>query len=295
MTCRWDREAQAHLRREHRPDCGVVDCSGCLPCRHDDDGNPVRHCRVRNRCTSHLGWGEYACPKCLGKIRDNLTAIVDTLALMPDEAEERGVNSEPANLAGPHADYVTAQWRLVNASRAGESVEELDMRDPYTCLTLHERTIREEIGHDDITLVSADVASAASYLAWVLTDLARREDLAPLVSSLLGDTATLVSHVEGALRDSRAPERGIPCPECVVNLGRRKEALQAAGTPEDEWPKLHAPRLVRHYGHWCTRERCDELHYLDTAGDVWRCPIDRSHEWSHKDYEQRLVDRRRAG
>lgn len=276
MSCRWDRETKAHLRREHASDCTTNGCPGCLPCRHDDDGNPTRHCRVRNRCTTHLCWGEYACPTCLGKIRDNLTAMVDTLALMPNEAAEQGVNSEPANLAGPHADYVTAQWRLVNASRAGESVEELDMRDPYTCLTLHERTIREELGHDDITLVSPTIVGSATYLDWALTDLARNEEAAPMLTSLLHDTAALRDHVEAALRDSRAPERGIPCPDCVGD-------------------ERGAPRLVRHYGHWCTREACDQLHYLDTSGDVWRCPVDSDHEWTHKDYEARLIQRRKAG
>ena len=146
--CRYERDTKTHLLREHQPECVNPACKGCKKCEHDQ-GNPVRHCRVRLRCTSHLGWTEYACPECVGKVRTNLSALVDTLALMPAEAEEQGVNSEAANLAGPHADYVSATWRLINADKAGEKVEELDMSDPYTCLTLHERTIREDLGHDD--------------------------------------------------------------------------------------------------------------------------------------------------
>jgi hypothetical protein len=263
-TCRYDRTIGAHLTREHTPECVAVGCQGCRPCTHDE-GNPVRHCRVRLRCTSHLGWTEHACPVCLGKIRANLTQITALLALMPAEAVEQGVNSEAANLAGPHADYVTAQWRLINADRAGESVDELDLRDPFTCLTMHERTIREELGHDDTTLVSPTVTASAGYLSWVLTDLARAEDHADTLGSLLGDTARLVMHLEGARKDHRTPQRGAPCPECV-------------GTG-------NAPqRLVRHHGHWCTADGCTRLHYLDDSGDTWRCPSNPAHEWSHEDY-----------
>lgn len=272
MTCRYDREADQHLTREHLAECANNACRGCRPCAHDDAGNPVRHCRTRRRCTSHLAWGEYACPTCLGKIRGNLNAILEALAIMPAEAVEQGLNSEPANLAGPHADYVTAQWRLVNADRNGEEVEELDMRDPYTCLTLHERTIREDLGHDEHTLVSPDVASTARYLDWVLTDLARDERQADAITPLLADTKALRNHVEAALRDSRAPERGIPCPACV-------EA------------ERDAPRLVRRYGHWCWSSECQQLHYLDETGDEWRCP-NCGERWTHADYELRLVARK---
>lgn len=293
-NCRWDREAKQHLRREHRPDCAVVACQGCLPCCHDDDGNPVRHCRVRTRCTSHLRWGMYACEGCLSKIRGNLTAVLDALALMPDEAAEQGIDSEPANLAGPHADWVTAQWRLVNAARAGQVVEELDMRDPYTCLTMHERYIREHLGHDEHTLVSPTVSGAATYLDWALTDLARDEEGVGLLGSLLGDTSVLRSHVEAALRDSRAPERGVPCPECVTAQAKARENLEARGVPREEWPQKSAPRLQRSYGHWCLSPDCRLEHYLDDSGDWWKCPAEPTHKWRNEDYQARLVERRKA-
>lgn len=276
MTCRWDRDAKKHLTREHLTECVTVACKGCRPCTHDEDGNPARHCRARNRCTSHLGWDDHTCPECVGKIRGYLNRVVDLLALMPREATQRGVDSEPANLAGPHADYVTASWRLINADRAGESVDELDMRDPYTCLTMHERMIREDLGHDETTLVSPTISEAVSYLGWVLTDLARDEEQVETLAALLGDAAVLVGHLETALRDSRTPERGIPCPECTS---------EEAGV---------GPRLVRHHGHWCTKDDCRQVHYLDDSGDVWRCPKDFEHEWTHADYEARLVERRRT-
>lgn len=273
-SCRYDRESKKHLTREHLTECVDPECKGCRPCTHEE-GSPVRHCRTRLRCTSHLGWTDQTCPECLGKIRGNLTGLVETLALMPEEAEEQGVNSEAANLAGPHADYVRAQWRLINADRAGEKVEELDMTDPYTCLTLHERTIREDLGHDETLLVSDSVAGSAGYLSWVLTDLARAEEHIETLSALMADSGRLLAHAEAARSNSRTPERGIPCPECVD-------------------AEKDAPRLVRHYGHWCVKQGCDRLHYLDDSGDVWRCPREPDHEWSHVDYEARLTERKSA-
>lgn len=290
-TCRYDRDSKTHLTRAHLPACASTSCKGCLPCTHEE-GNPVRHCRTKLRCTSHLGWTEHTCPECLGKIRGNLTAVIQSLALMPAEAEHLGINSEPANLAGPHADYVTAQWRLINADRAGQSVEELDMADPYTCLTMHERCIREELGHDEETLVSATLAATTGYLAWVLTDLARTEDGTPLLTALLGDTSRLKAHLESALSNGRTPERGAPCPVCVDEMRDREADLIERKVPKDDWPKLRAERLNRIHGHWCTKAGCDRLHYLDDSGDVWRCPVDPEHEWTQAAYTNYVEDRR---
>lgn len=252
MTCRYDRHEKVHL----------IDGE---PCTHDEYGNPVRHCRVRTRCAAHLRWDEYACPECVGKTRANLETMTDLMALMPDEALHRGIESEPANLAGPHADYVTTQWRLVNASRAGETVEEWDDRDPYTCLTMHERTIREDLGHDDTLLVSPNLTDASGYLMWVLTDLARSEGGAIVLGALLADTARLRSHMEAALSDSRTPERGAPCPTCVSS-------------------ERGAPRLVRRYAEGQADDRFDR----------WQCPQDREHEWMHGEYLRWVEERNDA-
>lgn len=254
MTCRYDRPTKAHLTDDGER------------CTHDEHGNPVRHCRVRTRCTTHLGWDEHACPRCLGKIRQHLTRVVDLLALMPVEAIEQGrLDSEAAVLAGPHADYVTAQWALVNASRHGGEVDELDMRDPYTCLTLHERTIREDLGHDETTLVSPTVSQSASYLAWALSDLARHDDGATLLASLWSDCRRLVAHLDGAMRNGAQVDRGAPCPECV--------AAEAG---------VH--RLKREYA----PAAADDSH------DRWVCPSDRDHWWWHGDYVKWIEERRTA-
>lgn len=275
-TCRWDRESKKHLTREHQPECVDRACKGCQPCTHDDAGNTVRHCRTRLRCTSHLGWTEHTCPECVGKIRTNLTKMLNLLTLMPavtiEQAIGQGVDSEPANLAGPHADYVSAQWRLVNADRNGEAVEELDKADPYTCLTMHERSIREDLGHDAETLVSPTIAAACGYIAWVLTDLARSEEHVTSLRALMSDTSHLLTTVETAAALRKMPQRGAPCPICVEE-------------------GIAAERLNRVYGHWCEHSGCRQVHYLDESGDVWRCPINAAHEWTHEAYTKYVETR----
>ena len=266
MTCRWDRETKAHLLPSHRTDCTDTECRGCLPCAHDEYGNPVRHCRAWTRCRTHLDRDEHACEACIKHMRGLLTKTLDLLALMSVVAVESGrINSPAAIVAGPHADHVTASWRLINADRAGErEVEELDMADPYTCLTMHERMIREELGHDTTMLVSPTVAEVASYLSWALPDLARTKDGAALLTALRSDLGRLRANLELTAALRAVPTRGAPCPTCRES-GR-------------------VIRLERRYA-WATHDRLD----------TWQCPHDPAHAWGQHAYESEIVDRRHVG
>lgn len=266
MTCRYDRATKAHLLDEHQSDCAGVDCIGCLPCKWDQHGNPVRHCRATKRCRSHLGWNEHVCQRCIDQVRTNLARIGDVLALMPAVAVESGrIDSASLVVAGPHADYVTASWALINADRNGEQVEELDMRDPYTCLTMHERMIREDLGHDGTVLVSPTTAEAISYLSWVLPDLARTEEGAASIGALVASIGELKASLELVAALRRVPTRGAPCPTC-----------RESG---------HVERLERRYALWATHDRLD----------TWRCPRNPAHEWGQHAYESEIVDRRITG
>lgn len=266
MTCRWDRAAKAHLLDDHRADCSGDDCPGCLPCTYDDHGNPVRHCRATRRCRTHLGWGEYACERCIKRTREGLAKITDLLALMPAVAVESGrIDSASLVVAGPHADYVTASWALINADRNGEQVEDLDMRDPYACLTMYERMIREDLGHDGSVLVSPTISEAISYLSWVLPDLARTEDGAASIEMLAASIGELKASLELVASLRRVPTRGAPCPTC-----------RESG---------HVERLERRYATYATHDRLD----------TWRCPRNPAHEWGQHAYELEIVDRRRTG
>lgn len=263
--CRYDRESKQHLTREHRADCTTIACPGCLPCTHDR-GDPVRHCRTRLRCTSHLGWTEHTCPTCLGKVRNNLTRILYAMSLMPEEVEEAGRTDRTA-AAGyvPGATAHPGAWRarrLYNV-KTGGYVEDHDELDPWQMLGLRERMIREDLGHDH-RLVSNTLGETCGYIAWVLTDLARDEEQTPVIAELMSETARLADHLETVLRDSRKPERGAPCRSCP--------------TP--------APRLILKPGHWCEREGCEREHHADDTGDRWVCPVDRDHWWTAADYRR---------
>jgi len=83
-------------------------------------------------------------------------------------------------------------------------------------------------------------------------------------------------HLEAVLHNDTRPERGTPCPDC---------------TNDDDGL---GPRLRREYAHYCDQEDCTRINHEDNAADVWRCPKNRDHWWSHRDYEDRLEERRTA-
>jgi hypothetical protein len=51
-------------------------------------------------------------------------------------------------------------------------------------------------------------------------------------------------------------------------------------------------RLVREYPHWCDDEACEQVHVATDELDVWVCPRDREHWWIHRDYVNRLEERK---
>lgn len=267
MTCQRDDEG--YRLPEHQPDCRDRNCPGCIECTHDDAGNPVRHCGIRWRCTSHLADDEYACPRCLRMIRSNLTGILSALTAMPPEVEEAGLQSPALSYAGPSAHPDGFRVRMLHNDAHGLDTEDYDQLDPWAMLGVRERMIREDLGHDDRVLTSATLGETCAYLEWVLTDLARDEGQVLIVADLLSETSRLKSHLEAVLRDSKAPEKGAPCPRC-------------------EKP---APRLVKRWAHWCERENCEREHDTTGARDTWQCPRVDEHWWSEADYRMRVSDK----
>lgn len=252
-TCRWDREAGDYL----------VDGE---PCRVDDYGDPTKHCTARRTCSVHIGRDELTCPRCIGRTRADIRWIVNLAALMPTEALSRGVNSEPANLAGPAGDPLVNSWRRIDISRAtgapiGDGIEETA---PTEVLGTWQWMLSEDYDHelpDRITL-----ATAAAYLDRNLSRVANDpEQDWPLMAR---EIRRCRSHLEAALRNSSRPERGAPCPEC-------------------ESPR---PRLTRTYGHWCDDDACEQIHHADDTDDRWVCPRNRDHWWSEHDYRLRVAD-----
>lgn len=222
---------------------------------------PRTHCGFHHgkgrACVSHVdvATGEHTCPACVGKIRTDIRGVVEAYALMPEEAEHDGIESEAADIAGPHANLVRYKWALVN----GTAVEELDDLDPYTVLADLEHGIRELLDHAGERIVSDTVSESATYLEWVLTDLARDDEYLLLLEDLAGKVRRLRGYLESVLHDSRSPELGAPCPTCSDETGK-------------------GPRLAKRYVSW------DQT----GAQDHWVCPVNRDHTWSEADYRMRI-------
>ncbi len=258
LRCRWDRDQSAYL---------TADGEEC-------DQPKSAHCTARRSCGIHLGWGELTCARCVGRVRQDVRQIVDRAALMLPEAVVAGVNSEAANLAGPAADVEAWSWRKI-AAKQGRSwhvsqVEDDDDWHPYTVLGRWAQMLSEDYQHERPEQWT--IANAAAYLDRHLHTVAQDEgqDFALLAREL----RKCRQHLEAVMRDSQAPERGVPCPRCK---------------DEDD----HFARLEREYAHWCDDPDCCRVHVTDDSEDVWVCPRKPAeHRWSHRDYENRLEERR---
>lgn len=257
----------------HIPACTDRGCTGCTPCTHDDNGNPVRHCQHRDYCTTHLRPGEHACPRCVGKVRGNLDYILTSTAVLAAEAIVAGVDSEALNLSGPYANVVLARWHRVNTARTGGVLEETDWTHAGVALGEWESIVRELLGHDASLLVSDTLSATVSYLSWVLTDLARSEEHQDTLSALATAISELRNHIDAVLHDSRAPEKGAPCFTCAL-----KAPAAAADDP------VRVPRLFKQHSHWCTRDSCDKEHDTTGVRDRWVCEKDESHRFTEGEY-----------
>lgn len=256
-ACKWDAEAKDYLTDDG-------------PCRHDDYGDPTRHCTARRTCSQHVGWGELTCARCLGRVRQDIRAIVDLAALMPFEALTAGIQSEAAMLAGPAADVEAWSWRKIAAKQGGSwhlsLIEEDDDWHPETVLTRWQWMVAEDEKDDRVYTLT----EAAAYLDRKLGKVAQDEGQDfPL---LRREVRKCREHLEAVLHNGNRAERGAPCPACVEQ-----------GKPAD--------RLQRRYGHWCEDEGCERLHYLDDSADEWVCPRDRSHVWKHEAYANWIEER----
>lgn len=277
--CRWDAEAHDYLTPEGDP------------CRHDDYGDPTHHCTARRSCSVHIGPDDLTCPRCVYRTRRNIAVIVELAPLAhPVAIEAARIDTEAMNLAGPAADigswiarriYQVKQLdaaleaeRITEGAyvKARNAMEDDDQHHPYTVLTRWASMLAEDYGHDlprPLTTINA-----AAYLDRTLTRVA--QDPHQDWRDLAEETRACRTHLEATLSVKKRTERGAPCPECT--------------SPD----RGVGPRLVRHYGHWCPDPDCEQMHYDTDEADVWECPADWRHKWSHADYE-RWVEERNTG
>lgn len=289
MTCKWNADAGEYLTADGEP------------CRTDDYGDPTKHCTARRTCSVHIGADELTCPRCLARVRTNLRRIPTLAAFALPIAIASGVNSPAAHIAGPSAHPVRWTWRRVDARRAAaaehlttdawdelafatavERIEEDDDRHPAVVIRWA-AMIAEDYGHDVPERFT--VTSAADYLDRNLARIAQDDEQDfPLLGH---DLRKCRRHLEAVESLSTHKERGAPCPECVAD-------------------GVNAERLVREFGHWCADEACEKVNYdvrwdrdaqefvPDPSGDVWVCPRDRAHQWTHEDYSRWVEERKGA-
>jgi hypothetical protein len=260
VTCKWDSEAQDYLT----PDGDK--------CRHDEYGDPTKHCTARRTCSMHVGPEELTCARCVGRTRMDLRQIAQRSTELLDEAIEVGVNSEAANLAGPATDAEAWSWHKVSAKQGRiwhvSLVEDDDEHHPVTVTAVWCRMLAEDYGLDcpDLSNLAGNVAYLERLLGRVAQD---PEQDFPLMAR---EIRKCRAHLESVLRDSLSPERGAPCPTCA------KVGVFV--------------RLAREYSHWCTDEECTQpFHSTTDDFDVWICPRNKDHWWNPQGYADMLEER----
>ncbi len=278
-ACYRDRDNGVRYQRQrHRHDCADPNCRGCTPCPEPN------HCTARRNCTWHVDPNHQTCGRCITAVRRDLHWAADLAALTPTAAMGDGINSEAANLAGPAPHPGTEISRRVHTRRrlaklgpfaAAAGIDETgyqvipdeDEHHPYAVLGRWALMIAEDYGH---TLGDITVATAAAYLDRHLHRIAQDPDQDfPLLGRELRKCR---QHLEAVLHNDNRPDRGAPCPACA------------------EQGVKPAPRLRRHFGHWCDDQTCERIHHGDDTDDVWRCPRDKAHEWTEHDYRLRVAN-----
>lgn len=278
-------------RNEHRLDCRDGDCRGCKVCQEPT------HCTAKQNCSWHLPVGQLTCGRCLAAVRRNLKRIDILAALVPVVAIADGPNSETANLAGPSPDprawsahriaqnAQLAEWAAVGRitdeqwEHACEAMPEDDEFHPYAVTTRWQMMLSEDYKHPLPARLS--ITGAIDYLDRNLFLIAHDpEQDFPLLAR---EIRKCRQHLEAAMLLVARPEKGAPCPACHENI-------QASDEVAAEGKKPKAPRLRREYAHWCDDETCTKLHDDTDKDDLWRCPKDRDHTWSEKDYRLRVKD-----
>jgi hypothetical protein len=272
-TCRWDQEAKEYL---------TPDGETCETAKRE-------HCTARKTCSQHLAWGELTCARCRLRTRNDLRQIVERAALMLPEAMASGVESEAAMLAGPAADYrvfsarrnIDKRWimdhiperQMVRAMK--NLLEDDDELHPYSVTTRWAMMLAEDYGLELPAVLT--VSNACQFLERLLSRVSNDEEQDYRLMAV--ELRRCRTNLEAAMRDSQTPERGVPCPTCV-DSGKVDPARV---------------RLVREYPHWCDLADCHQFHIPTNEADLWVCPRDRAHWWSHADYTNRLEERKVAG
>lgn len=295
-TCRYDDEC-GWVGAEHLRDCVDRECAGCKPCGKD-------HCGLSG-CAQHVEHdaGIWTCPRCIGRARGDLAAIVDLYALVPtaadkrgnelgpllEEAADAGLESEAFNLVGPAAapeQYSEKRNRLrALYERRGwcdwprhEGFHEDDPHHPYAVLGRWDMAMRESYGPQTDLFVT--ISSAAAYLTGLLAaGFPHTQEFEDFTREI----RTCRQHLEQVVHDDSMPEKGAPCPTCAAERGKGAPKLQKRYAVH---PGL--PAGMRCGAKDLSQGRLLECKICDGDNDTWHCPAVAEHWWTDADYRLRV-------
>lgn len=179
---------------------------GCLPC-------PELHC-----CVCQKAHAKAACTECLDATRSDLKAIGDLCASLPEEAVEKGVQSEAMMLLGPSSDPEAWRNRATSAmvGRLDASYLE-DCRDeqhPLWVMGSWEQIWRDFLDHQTEQPISW--ATAYGYLNTQIGYMA--EQVEPPFDEFARELRGCRAHLENVLHDGIREERGAPCVQCEQRM-----------------------------------------------------------------------------
>lgn len=287
-ACRWSQDAGDYLTDDGQP------------CRHDEYGDPTRHCTAKRGCSHHIGPRELTCARCINDTRNNLNWIPDLATLLTTEALNDGAHSEAAMLAGPAADYPTFSARRAlnrrwlyqhipnhNLSRAITALlPDDDDAHPFNVLTRWHWDV--SLAYNDPLPEVMTTAGSATYLTRNLNRIAHDPDME--FYKLRSQAKKVREHLEAVIHNSTGPEKGAPCPECVAD--GIEDGVQI--NPADV-------RLRREYAYWSyegeekgwrLRHRTSPDPGDESEGqDRWVCPRDKAHVWGESEYRRWIEER----
>ena len=174
------------------------------------------------------------------------------------------------------------QFGHARARAAGNLLEVDDEHHPHTVLTRWQAHIAGLFHHAIPT--RPGVVDAADYLERQLGRIANTPDSG--FNQLKADLKKCRQHIESVLHNDDRLDQGVPCPTCRTQ--------HQPGCVNPDCRGCIIVRLERHYAHYCDRDTCDRIHFVDEWSDVWMCPRNREHWWTQRGYAELVAARRGA-
>lgn len=250
------------IKGRHTAPCSCDGEFGCLPC-------PETHCLVCGKEHARA-----ACVTCLEAARSDLHAIRDLCLGLPEEAAQKGVQSEAMMLLGPIAD--PEAWQFVAISAVMGRVDSAyldDCRDekhPLWVLGTWEQMWREHLDHQ-VPLSAVSIESAGGYLDMQIGYMADQAE--PPFDEFARDLRQCRAHLEDVLRDGVREERGAPCVQCekpMVRAGDHWECRTCHRTvTEDQYRYAVGVAYLAHSDRLTASEMSEKLGIKASLVRLW--------------------------